>query len=178
MEQHQAVFLDRDGTIIEDTGYLRDPRSVRFLPGAPEALTQFQRAGYLLVIISNQSGIGRGWITENQYEQVQRRLLEKLAQQKVFLAGNYYCPHSPEANCACRKPRPDLLRQAACDLSIDLRRSWMIGDKPSDIEAGAVAGCRTIWLRQGSQDLISGVSDIAPNYICADWASIGRIILA
>ena len=165
MEQHQAVFLDRDGTIIEDTGYLSDPRSVRFLPGAPEALARFQKAGYLLVIISNQSGIGRGWITESQYGQVQRRLLEKLAQQEVFLAGSYYCPHSPEANCACRKPRPDLLRQAACELRIDLRRSWMIGDKPSDIDAGAAAGCRTIWLQQQSQEPINSVSDIVPDYI-------------
>jgi D-glycero-D-manno-heptose 1,7-bisphosphate phosphatase len=177
MEQHKAIFLDRDGTIIEDTGYPSDPHEVRFLSGAPEALAQFQRAGYLLVVVSNQSGIGRGWITENQYQEVQRCLLEKLAQQNVFVAGSYYCPHAPEVNCLCRKPRPQLLRQAACGLHIDLRRSWMIGDKWSDIEAGAAVGCRTIWLRPVSGKIAENASGIRPDYVCADWLSICRTVL-
>lgn len=167
MDRHKAVFLDRDGTIIHDTGYISNPQLVRFLPGAPEALLCLQTAGYLLVIISNQSGIGRGWITEDQYSRVQRRMLEELEKQKVLITRSYYCPHAPEADCLCRKPRPELLKQAAAELQIDLSRSWMIGDKDSDIEAGRAAGCRTILLRQTGQP-----SSLQPDYICTDWPSI------
>jgi histidinol-phosphate phosphatase family protein len=158
MYRRKAVFLDRDGTIIEDTGYISDPELVQFLPGAAEALQRLQSAGYLLVIVSNQSGIGRGWITEDQYRQVQHRLLEELQKQNVLITRSYYCPHAPETGCLCRKPGPGLLEQAARELQIDLSRSWMVGDRTSDIEAGHAAGCRTVLFD-------------------ADWPSACRIIL-
>lgn len=148
---HKAVFLDRDGTIIEDPGYLSRPEQVRFLPGAIEGLRRMQEAGYLLVIITNQSGIARGYFTEEDLHLVHAHLIEQLKVQGISLAGIYYCPHHPEKGnppyvkvCHCRKPESGLLERAAEELSLDLTSSWMIGDKKSDILAGKKAGCRTI----------------------------------
>lgn len=136
-----AVFLDRDGTIIADRGYLSDPGGVELLPGATAALRRFQAAGYLLVLVSNQSAIGRGYCSRADVDAVNKRLEEKLSAEKIRLDGVYYCPHAPNEGCACRKPEPGLLLQAAEDLGVDLGASVMIGDKASDAEAGLRAGC-------------------------------------
>jgi histidinol-phosphate phosphatase family protein len=135
-----ALFLDRDGTLIVDVGYPRDPALVEPLPGAIDALRELQHS-YALVIISNQSGIGRGLITEAEAAAVHARTVELFAAGGVTFAGAYYCPHSPDAACRCRKPAPGLLFDAARELDLDLARSIMIGDKPSDLEAGRAAGC-------------------------------------
>lgn len=144
-----ALFLDRDGTLIVDVGYPRDPALVEALPGAIAALRELQRT-YALVIISNQSGIGRGLITDAEAAAVHARTVELFAQGGVTFAGAYYCPHAPEAACRCRKPAPGLLLDAARELDLDLARSIMIGDKPSDLDAGRAAGCArvlgfTVW---------------------------------
>jgi len=142
----RAVFLDRDGTLIEDPGYLSDPAGVRLLPGVPEALQAIRSAGYLLVLVSNQSGIGRGYFTRKQAEAVHRRVVHELARKGVVLDDARYCPHAPEEDCSCRKPRPGLLLAAASDLGIDLESSFMVGNSSADIGAGKNAGCRTILL--------------------------------
>ncbi len=140
----RALFLDRDGTLITDVGYPRDPALVDPLPGAIEALRELQHT-WKLVIISNQSGIARGLITEAQAAAVHARVVEVFAEGGVTFAGAYYCPHGPDAGgCRCRKPAPGLLLDAAADLGIDLAASAMIGDKPSDLEAGRAAGCTTV----------------------------------
>jgi D-glycero-D-manno-heptose 1,7-bisphosphate phosphatase len=140
--KHRAVFFDRDGTLILDHGYLSSPHQVEFAPGALDVLRTLQEHGFLLVIVSNQSGIGRGLITEKQAEAVDKRFRDILAENRIRLAGVYYCPHAPDAGCGCRKPEPGLLRRAADELEIDLTHSYMVGDKRSDCEAGLAVGCR------------------------------------
>jgi D-glycero-D-manno-heptose 1,7-bisphosphate phosphatase len=142
----RAVFLDRDGTVIEDVGYPRDPDLVRFLPGAVDALRTLAGEGFALVLISNQSGIGRGLISPAQAAAVHDRVVAGLAEQGITLDAVRYCPHGPQDGCACRKPQPGMLLDAASELDIDLARSFSVGDKPSDTEAGRRAGTRTIQL--------------------------------
>lgn len=140
----RAVFLDRDGTVIEDAGYLSDPEDVRLLPGAAEALQALQADGFLLVLVSNQSGIGRGWTTTKQADAVHRRVVEVLASEGVSIDDVRYCPHAPDEGCRCRKPLPGLLLDSALALEIDLGGSVMIGDTHADVGAGRAAGVRTI----------------------------------
>jgi D-glycero-D-manno-heptose 1,7-bisphosphate phosphatase len=144
---NRALFLDRDGVVIEDRGYIRDPNDVILLPGAAEALRRFSEEGWKLIVVSNQSGVGRGLITPAEMDAVQARFLDVLRSERVEMAGSYICPHAPAAKCECRKPSPFLLKQAAAEHDVDLRQSWMIGDRESDLLAGRLAGCRTIWLR-------------------------------
>jgi D-glycero-D-manno-heptose 1,7-bisphosphate phosphatase len=150
-----AVFLDRDGTIIEDSGYLSEPEQVRLLPGAADAVKSFSKAGYRVVLVSNQSGVARGLFDERTLNAVHARLELLLKEQGAALDAAYYCPYldGPEAvvdtyrrDSELRKPKPGMLLQAAKDLRIDLARSWMIGNSASDIEAGRRAGCRTVLL--------------------------------
>lgn len=140
----KALFLDRDGTIIVDVGYPRDPAQVMLLDGAAEALRGAKALGYQLIVISNQSGLGRGRILPEEAVRVQQRVEEVLAQQGVFLDGAYFCPHAPDDACTCRKPSPELLQRAARERGLDLARSVMVGDKASDVEAGRAAGCTAI----------------------------------
>jgi D,D-heptose 1,7-bisphosphate phosphatase len=170
-----GIFLDRDGTVIDDTGYIGDPDLVQFLPGVFDALLQFQQAGYRLVVISNQSGIGRGVITQAQYELVAQRIEEDLARYGIQIS-TYYCPHSPDDHCSCRKPHPFLLLRAVHDLEIDLPRSYMVGDRLTDVEAGAAAGCKTILLADASVNQ-QPTSGVIPDYVCRDWTCIASAIL-
>jgi len=139
-----ALFLDRDGTLIEDVGYPRDPRRVYLIPGAAEALVRLGRLGLPQVIISNQSGVNRGLLTRAEAEAVHAEFVRQFAAAGVSFAGAYYCYHAPEEGCLCRKPAPGLLVQAAADLGLDLGRSFMVGDKVIDVEAAVAAGCRGI----------------------------------
>ena len=143
----RAVFLDRDGTLMEDVNYCRDPAEVRLLPRVPEALRQLKNAGFLNVIITNQSGIGRGWITPREYDAVHARLLELLGD--GLIDATYFCPDRSEAPGPRRKPAPGMLFEAATDLGIDLPRSWMIGDKAIDVQCGRNAGARSILVLTG-----------------------------
>ncbi|MGE3268581.1 MAG: D-glycero-alpha-D-manno-heptose-1,7-bisphosphate 7-phosphatase [Chloroflexota bacterium] len=153
-----AVFLDKDGTLVEDVPYNVDPVLVRLADDAVEALQTLHRAGYLLVVITNQSGVARGLFAESALPPVRQRLRTLLGEVGVPLAGFYYCPHHPEGivdayavACACRKPADGLLRQAAHEHGIDLARSWMVGDILHDVEAGNRAGCRTVLLDVGHE---------------------------
>ena len=146
-----AVFLDRDGVINVDSGYVGDWESFVFLPGAIEAMRSLHEAGYALVVVTNQSGIGRGFYTEEDFHVLTERMCKELSQHGVSIAGVYFCPHLPEATlphyrktCDCRKPRPGLIHRAAKELDIDLTRSAMVGDKDSDMQAALAAGipCR------------------------------------
>ncbi len=137
----KAVFLDRDGTLIFDEGYISDPEKVVLIPGVADALKRLSGAGFLLVVVSNQSGIGRGYFSEESSKAVNSRMEQLLAEESVRVDGIYCCPHSPEEKCQCRKPRPGLLLKAAAELGIDLSMSAMLGDKESDAEAGLSAGC-------------------------------------
>lgn len=136
----RAIFLDRDGVINVDRGYVCRPEDFVFFPGALEALLDFQKKGYLLIIVTNQSGIGRGYYTLGDFEHLMEWMKKKLSAHGIFLHAIYFCPHHPSQECDCRKPKPGMILRAAKDFGIDLKNSWMIGDKPSDIKAGLAAG--------------------------------------
>lgn len=138
----KAVFLDRDGTTIFDEGYTSVPAKVALILGVANSLQKLANAGFVLVIVTNQSGIGRGYFTEKDMHRVNNRMLQLLKKEDVFIDAIYFCPHKPEDLCECRKPKPGLLLKAAQDLNIDLSSSVMIGDKISDLEAGINAGCK------------------------------------
>lgn len=146
-----AVFFDRDGTLINDPGYLNHPDQVQLLDGAAEALRELKGLGYQTVVVSNQSGVARGIVTEEMLEKIHERLRELLAAKGASLDKIYYCPHHPDGvideyrkDSDWRKPRPGMLLAAAREMDIDLAKSWMIGDTERDVEAGRSAGCRTI----------------------------------
>lgn len=182
----QAIFLDRDGTIIKDRGYISDPDHVELVPGADEAVRRFSEAGYLLVVASNQSGIARGMFDESTLSDVHARLEELLAEQGATLDGAYYCPYldGPDAtqrsyrrDSELRKPKPGMLLQAAREMNVDLRRSWMIGDSPRDVEAGRRAGCQTILLENGvrhDEDVRAQATHIASDLREAADILLGR----
>jgi len=142
----QVVILDRDGTMVIDRGYLADPDGLEFLPTAPEALRWLYDRGYRLVVVTNQSGVGRGLFPIDRVEAMNVRLHEMVERAGARLSKIYFCPHAPEANCDCRKPKLGLMEQAAAELNFDPRKSVVVGDKESDIEFGNRAGARTILL--------------------------------
>ena len=146
----RAVFLDRDGTLNEDPGYLNHPAQMKLLPGVGEALSRLQDAGYRLAVVSNQSGVGRGLIEPETLPLIHDRMDELLKAYGVKLHAYVCCVHRPEEGCECRKPKPRLLLDAASQLGADLSRSYMVGDKASDLEAGRLAGCRgSVLVRTG-----------------------------
>jgi D,D-heptose 1,7-bisphosphate phosphatase len=151
MALSKAIFLDKDGTIIPDIPFNTDPAMIRFHEGAGEALKEFSTLGYLLVIISNQPGIARGYFQENQLQKVSDKM-QSLASLYAFkFSGFYYCPHDSRDHCPCRKPKPGLILRAAKDLGIDVSKSWMIGDILNDVEAGHAAGCKSVLIDNGGE---------------------------
>jgi histidinol-phosphate phosphatase family protein len=151
LDRKRAAFVDRDDTIIADVKYCDDPSEVHLLAGAAEGLRLLSQAGYFVVIVTNQSGVGRGYFDDVQLGAVHARLREELRANGADYDALYYCPHLPEDNCSCRKPRPGLLLRAASELSLDLNSSYMIGDNERDIEAGKTAGTSTVLVRAGKK---------------------------
>ena len=145
--KHHAVFFDRDGTLMEEVGYCKDPKDVALVPGAALALGLLKERGFKNIIITTQSGIGRGWVTREQFDQVQAALLEKLGEGKVD--GTYFCPDRPDQESTCRKPLPGMVFQAAREHDIDLGNSFFVGDTASDIGCGRNAGVHTVLVRTG-----------------------------
>ncbi|NMB46549.1 MAG: HAD family hydrolase [Firmicutes bacterium] len=184
-QKKAAVFLDRDGTIIEEVNYLRDPAQIQLIPTAIPALTLLQQH-FPLVIITNQSGIARGYLSENQLHQIHDHLELLLGAADVHLTKIYYCPHHPKAGhlpyrqaCACRKPQPGMLLAAADELDLDLARSFTIGDQLSDIAAGSNAGTHTILVRTGygSKHQQRVAVEMSPDYVADDlWTAATWIL--
>lgn len=143
----KVVFLDRDGVINKKPArgeYVKNWQEFEFLPGAIEGLKLLSKKGYIIFIITNQAGIGRKIMTEQDLELIHQKLKEELKKENVEIAGIYYCPHRIDENCQCRKPKPGLLLQAAKEHNLDLKKSIFIGDEERDLQAGKAAGCRTI----------------------------------
>ena len=156
-----AVFLDRDGTLIEDAGYLRDPRDVRLLPGSAQAIRYLNVAGVPAIVVSNQSGIARGLLTQEQYRRTEERLDELLSQNGSRLTGHYFCPHLPEVDgpCDCRKPGTLLYQQAAQRFGIALDRSWWVGDRVRDVLPAEAFGGRGILVLTGAKEALTQEAD-------------------
>jgi histidinol-phosphate phosphatase family protein len=155
------VFLDRDGTIIEDAGYLRDPGDVRLLPGSAQAIRCLNVADVPAILVSNQSGIARGLLTQEQYRLTEERLDELLLQQGGRLSAHYFCPHLPEVDgpCECRKPGTLLYRQAAQRFGIALDRSWWVGDRVRDVLPAEALGGRGILVLTGAKEALTQEAD-------------------
>jgi D-glycero-D-manno-heptose 1,7-bisphosphate phosphatase len=156
---HPAVFLDRDGTINVERDYLHRVEDFAFIPGAPEAIRRLKAAGFLVIVVTNQSGVARGYYPREAVCRLHEYLQGELRKSGAAIDGFYVCPHHPtegvgdyRLDCNCRKGAPGLLLQAASDHRIDLRRSFMVGDKLADIEAGVAAGCQPILVRTGYGD--------------------------
>jgi D-glycero-D-manno-heptose 1,7-bisphosphate phosphatase len=143
------VFCDRDGTLVEDRGYVHRIDDYCLLPGVVGGLQSLQDAGYGLAIVTNQSGIARGYYTEADFERFQAHLTSDLDRQGIQIAASYHCPHLPNAGCACRKPGVALLERAQRELDCDLAASWVVGDSPSDVALAERAGCRSVFLLTG-----------------------------
>jgi D-glycero-D-manno-heptose 1,7-bisphosphate phosphatase len=154
--KRRAVFIDRDGTISEEVGYVNHPSRYRVFPYAAEAIKQLNEAGWLAVLVTNQAGVARGYFTEDVIGAVHDLLARELEGGGARLDAIYYCPHHPSVgeppyrfDCDCRKPRPGLIRRAAADLDIDLAASWMVGDRYSDTELARNAGTRAALVLSG-----------------------------
>jgi histidinol-phosphate phosphatase family protein len=174
-----AVFLDRDGTLIEDLHYLRDPDQIRLLPGAAEAVRRLNVAAIPAVVVTNQSGIARGLLTEADYGATVLRLDALLATAGARLDGHYHCPHLPDVTgpCDCRKPGPLLYERAARDLDLDLPASWWVGDRERDLGAADRFGGRAILVLTGAGHVESRETRAVPRETAADLpAAVARIL--
>ena len=176
----KAVFLDRDGTIIKGTEYLSSPEEIRLLPNAARGIRLFNEKGYLTVVVTNQSGIARGYFAEERLIEIHNRLLEILSGEGARIDAIYYCPHLAEGtvetysiDCECRKPDPGMLLRAAREHQIELSSSLMIGDTPSDIMAGKAAGCKTVLIQNSHEPFEMPVS---PDYIAKDLLEVAFIL--
>ena len=158
----RAVFFDRDGTLMEEVSYCADPALVRVFPGVPEALRRLKRAGFGIFLITNQSGIGRGLVTEPEYRAVHQEFLRQAGEGALDAA--YYCPDPPGVPSACRKPEPGMVLEAAAEHAIDLSASYFVGDKAADIECGRRAGTRTVLVLTG----YGRAQDCVPDFTCED----------
>lgn len=147
-----AVFLDRDGVINKSPGkkrYIMEPEEFKFLPGVLPALRRLKKTGRRILLVSNQAGVGRGLFTQNQLKEVTRKMLEGVREHGGRINAVYYCTHTPEQRCRCRKPRTGLLRKAARRWTINLKKSVVVGDNGTDIEMGQSAGCKTVLVLTG-----------------------------
>ncbi len=172
---NKAIFLDRDGTLNPDPGYISDPKDYELFEGVTEALLKLQNAGFLLILITNQSGISRGLFSEEQLEAVHDKMKKLLKKGGVTLDAIYYCPHHPEhpykgvAECNCRKPKPGLILQAIKDFDVDIKNSFMIGDRVSDIKIGIASNVSPVCIAKSSFDGYENVPTF-PNLLeAAEW---------
>lgn len=180
----RALFLDRDGTLVHPVHYPSRPEDLRLYPNLSPALHELQELGFLLVVITNQSGLARGYFSAADLQHMHSALQAELLGKGVRLSGIYYCPHHPDGviadlaiDCQCRKPRPGLLLQAARELHIDLARSWFVGDILDDVEAGRLAGCRTILVDLGTESAPDQVQR-QPDFVARDTLHALRMISA
>lgn len=188
MTKARAVFLDRDGTINEDVGYPSRIDQVRIYPYAFEALRKLKDAGFAAVVVTNQSGIGRGYLTEADLAAIHRHIASEFAARGVRIDAFYYCPHYEFSDlpgygglCACRKPEPEMGRRAAAELGLDLERSYMIGDKIEDVRFGLAIGAKPVLFRTGygaeSEQRLPGLG-ITPAAVADDLRAAVDWVLA
>ena len=177
-----AVFIDKDGTLVDDVPYNVDPARLSFKPGAFDALRLLKDSGYALVVVTNQSGLASGRFSTAQFDALRDALCEQLRMRGITLDAFMVCPHAPAEDgspaCECRKPAPGLFREAAQRLHIQMARSWMVGDILDDVEAGHRAGCRSLLFDSGGETLWRRGPGRHPDMRATNWADVARLIIA
>ena len=176
VKERRFVVLDRDGTIIEEVSYLSDPKQIALIAGAGKALRDLRAMGFGLVVITNQSAVGRGFFDQSQLARIHDCLLDMLRTEKINLDGLYFCPHTPEDQCFCRKPQTGLIQKASEELGFDLSSSIVIGDKVSDIEMGRRVRAVTILVRTGYGAQVAAEQTATPDYIVDDLPAAVEVI--
>ncbi len=169
LDNHSAIFLDRDGIINVDHGYVYKINEFEFNDGIFDLLRNIQKKGYLLIIVTNQSGIGRGYYSEEAYQELTQFIIETCLKRDIVIHAVYHCPHTPENGCHCRKPKPGMFKEAQKEFHIDMHRSWMIGDKDSDMLAAKNAGIH-------KRILVSAQKSPHANFCVSDIKDIEEII--
>ncbi len=178
MRKRPALFFDRDGTLIVERNFLGDPKGVKLLPGVVRGLQKLKKTGFALVVVSNQSGVGRGLLKRSSVERVNRHFISLLKSHGVVLDGLYWCPHLPTDQCPCRKPAPGLLKEAARDLGISWRGGISVGDRPSDVELAQRAGGRGILVLTGHGRRNWKAGKVkAPDFVAKNFSEVVRWIL-
>ncbi|AEH45179.1 histidinol-phosphate phosphatase family protein [Thermodesulfatator indicus DSM 15286] len=176
-----VVFLDRDGTINEEVNYLRNPKDFRLLPGVPEAIRLFKKAGFAVLVITNQSGLARGYFSPDTLQAIHQKMLKELSTRGATIDGIYFCPHHPEENCECRKPKPGLIKKASQELKLDLSRAYVIGDRDTDILLAKNIGAKSVLVLTGygEQELLQTLPKlgIKPDLIAKDLLEAAKKIL-
>lgn len=180
----RAVFLDKDGTLVENVAMNVDPGRIRLAAGAIEALARLRDAGYRFAVVSNQAGVARGMFPESALLAVEATLVQLLAERGIALDGFFYCPHDPAGSveryrvaCDCRKPAPGLVHRAAASLGADVASSWMVGDILDDVEAGRRAGCRSILLDSGGETEWVMSPSRQPHHVARSFSDVADHIL-
>jgi D-glycero-D-manno-heptose 1,7-bisphosphate phosphatase len=176
MSRRRFVLLDRDGTIIVEKHYLSDPDGVELIEGAAAGLRKLADLGLGLVVVTNQSAIGRGLLDAERLEEIHRRMLDQLGAQGVRLEGIYFCPHHPDDGCGCRKPRTGLVDRAAEHLRFDAARSFVVGDAAGDVELGRALGATTLLVRTGHGAATHAQARPRADYVVADLREAADVI--
>ena len=167
----RAVFLDRDGTMARDVHYCSHPEDFELFPDTVQAIKLLNEHGFKVIVITNQSGIARGYFTEETLAKIHQKMKDELAKEGTWVDGIYYCPHHPDDGCDCRKPKPRLLLQAASEHDIDLKYSFVVGDLQMDVDLGKAVGCKTILIG----DTLLG--EVKPDFMASDLLEAVRTIL-
>jgi len=180
----KAVFLDRDGTVIEDVGYMESPNQIKFITGSIEAIKSLNEAGYKVVVVTNQAGVARGIVTEDMLQTIDKTLHKWILNGGAYLDGIYYCPHHPEYGvypykqvCECRKPAPGMIKKAEKDLKIDLSQSFMVGDKATDVELGKRIGIKSVLVLTGKGSRDKERLTVKPDHIAENLSKATNWIL-
>lgn len=171
--KNRAVFLDRDGTVAPDVNYCRRPEDFNLFPDAGEAVRLLNINGFKVVVVTNQSGVARGYFTEPMLARIHQKMIKQFQEQQAVIDAIYYCPHHPDDGCECRKPKTALFLRAARENDIDFTQSYVVGDLPIDIKAGKTLGCKTILVTTGPNK----EPDILPDYVSSGLLQAAQWIL-
>jgi D-glycero-D-manno-heptose 1,7-bisphosphate phosphatase len=175
-----AVFLDRDGTVLEEIGYMYDVSLCRVFPWAGEAIRRINESGMRAILATNQSGVARGYFSERMVRRVHDRIQREIGQARAYLDAAYFCPHLPDSGCTCRKPQPGMLQKGEAEFGLDLARSYMVGDRYLDIQTGKAAGTRTILVMTGDgrrEREIHSEAKIQPDLVAENLAEAADFIV-
>jgi len=173
-DMKRAIFIDRDGTIIKDKGYITNVSFVELIPGAAQAINRFHSLGFIVVLVTNQSAVGRGYITEDELAKIHKTMKQLLFQEGSFLDAIYACPHHPDERCGCRKPEPGLIRKACKDFDINIAKSYIVGDQKADVELGKKEGMSSILVLTGHGK--DTVKETSPDYVVNNILEAEKLI--